>query len=91
MPRYNVTQPEDWMAAFRTQANRENMVFSRWMAKNLHKHLDQDLREPLSDRRQPGRPAATKPETTAPEPELEPEPAALAPKVQRAKPPKKKK
>ena len=53
------TQPADWWAAFRAEADNCGMTLSEWIGEAAKKQLPKDVRKSLS-----GRPAAHRPKET---------------------------
>ena len=47
---FNMTQPADWMGAFKEQAKRDGQSLAVWVGECLLANLDPDLRKGLSKR-----------------------------------------
>ena len=54
--RKNLTQPEDWWAAFEKQAAAENMTLSSWVGACCFGWLPRETRQDLSERAPAHRP-----------------------------------
>jgi hypothetical protein len=54
------TQPADWWAAFRAEADSRGMTLSEWIGEAAKNQLPTDIRKSLSER-----PAAHRPKTNA--------------------------
>jgi hypothetical protein len=52
----NLTQPPEWLIAFRKQAKRDRLNLSKWVGECCVANLDDDLRKKLPERRSRGRP-----------------------------------
>ena len=57
--RKHITQPADWWAAFRAEADNRGMTLSEWIGEAAKKQLPKDVRKSLSER-----PAAHRPKIT---------------------------
>lgn len=55
--RYNITQPEDWMEAWKAQAAKEGLSLSAWIGKQCNEGLTKKAKKSLSDRAPAHRPA----------------------------------
>jgi hypothetical protein len=53
------TQPADWWAAFRAEADNRGMTLSEWIGEAAKKQLPKDVRKSLSERTAAHRPKTT--------------------------------
>lgn len=54
--RCNMTQPSDWLEAFKAQAKKENVSFSEWIGDCGLAFLPDDVKRNLSERQPAHRP-----------------------------------
>lgn len=57
MQRINITQPSDWVEAFKAQAEKDGLTLSEWMGEACLARLPDKVRKKLSERTLVGRPA----------------------------------
>lgn len=50
MPAISTTQPADWIAAWRVQAERESLTLSEWIGECCNAFIDGDVAAGLSER-----------------------------------------
>lgn len=57
--RRNLSQPKDWWEAFQSQAKKEAMTLSEWIAECCKANLDDSVASNLSERRPANRPPSS--------------------------------
>ena len=57
---YTMRQPADWLAAFRSQAEEEDMSLSAWIGECCKANLTKEVRKGLSERPSVGAPKRKK-------------------------------